>query len=251
MSVYLSLMSYEVSVQYKRHSIFTKSSWLTILTPLSFVLAIPTLVVIYRFVNALVHIRTYPRHLLHAQSGRLCFFLGLCLTFIQHFGIATEMGSLNPTVAILPIVVGYVFSLPLLYSRIHGLTVFVRKWHEHLSDENHDRLLVWKANMLKGQIIAEGVGYTLLTGFFISVNEICFRESYRKNRHVFLRIAIPFSRFILLTTPLLFLILGIVVLVIGTFPILFSFMPPVSIKHHVDHSSESTGNSILVKLIFP
>lgn len=184
-SVYLSLMSYEVSVQYKHHSIFTKSSWLTILTPLSFVLAIPTLVVLYRFFNALFHIRSYPRHLMHAQSGRLCFFLGLCLTFIQHFVIATEMGSLNPSLAILPVVVAYVFSLPLLYSRIHGLSIFVKKWHEHLSDENHDRLLVWKANMLKGQIIVEGVVYTLLTGFFISVNDICFRESYRKNRVFF------------------------------------------------------------------
>lgn len=174
-------MSYEISIQYKHHQFFLKSSWLTILTPLLFLVAIPTIVVFYRFFNALFHAQSYPKHLLHVQWGRLLFFLGLCTTFGFHFVTLTDITSINSFIAILPICIGCFLSIPLLSSRIRGLNCFVKRWHQHMGDEHQSRLLVWKANMLKAQVILEMIVYVLLTVLFLSMNAIYFHESYRMN----------------------------------------------------------------------
>lgn len=152
---------------------------MTILTPTLFVVAIPSLIVLFRFVRALVHIQNYPRHLIHAQWGRFLYFVGFCMSFAFHFMIATDIYPVPKILAILPVCTFWFISIPLLCSRIRGLSAFVKKWHERMTSEHQSRLLVWKANMLKAQIIAEIVAYTLLTFLFLSIHSIVFYQTYR------------------------------------------------------------------------
>ena len=181
-AVFLSLLSYEVSTQFKNHHVFLKSSWLTILLPLIFLISIPTIIVLYRFCKAIYHFQSYPRHIFYSQCGRVLFCFGFCLSFSLHFLIA--MGStLHPLFAIFPVVTLWFFSSPLLISRIYALDVFVKQWHNQLSDQNQSRLLLWKANWFKAQIIGELLLSFLLTSMFLSIHILCF---YHLSRRTFI-----------------------------------------------------------------
>lgn len=177
--MFFSLLSYEITTQYKYNGKFLRSSWTNILTPVVFLMIIPSLIVLYRFVHTLIHIRNYPKHLVSTQWGRFLYFIGLNSSLVLHYMIVMDGIRIHFALALLPLCISWFISFPLLCSRIHGLTLFVKHWHERLASEHQSRLLVWKANMLKAQVIAELIAYSLMTFLFLSISILCFSKSYR------------------------------------------------------------------------
>lgn len=177
--VSFSLLSYEITNQYKQYGKFLKSGWLTILFPIWVLISIPSAIVLYRFIHSLIHYRSFPRHLIHVQWGRLLYIIGLLISFTFYYLIQTKDFMINPIFTLLPLCISCFLSIPLLSSRIHGLNQFVRKWHQQLQDENHSRLLIWKANMLKAQVIGEMILYSIITLLSISFYEISFQITLR------------------------------------------------------------------------
>lgn len=134
---------------------------------------------LYRFIHSLIHYRSFPRHLIHVQWGRLLYIIGLTISFTFYYLIQTKDFMINPVFTLLPLCISCFLSIPLLSSRIHGLNQFVRKWHQQLQDEHHSRLLIWKANMLKAQVIGEMILYSTITLLSISFYEISFHIPLR------------------------------------------------------------------------
>lgn len=226
--VSFSLLSYEISIQYKQYGKFLKSGWLTILFPIWVLIGIPSAIVLYRFIHSLIHYRSFPRHLIHVQWGRLLYIIGLIISFTFYYLIQTKDFMINPVFTLLPLCISCFLSIPLLSSRIHGLNQFVRKWHQQLQDDHHSRLLIWKANMLKAQVIGEMILYSTITLLSISFYEISFHIPLRFLFIFFsLSIAISLIQFLILTFPILLFLFLLLLFIIFTFPILFSYLPPV------------------------
>ena len=52
------------------------------------------------------------------------------------------------------------------------LNNFVYSWHHRTADNEQSRLLIWKANAFKGQVLCEMFLYSILTAFILSLNYI-------------------------------------------------------------------------------
>ena len=110
--------------------------------------------------------------------------------------------------------------------------------------------------MLKSQVIAEIVVYTLITWQCIGVAALCFNPQRRISLILLSRLAISLSQMLLYTSPLLLFGFLVLVLLLCTLPILFSFFLPVCFRvlAHARNSGRNTSaksNSPLRPRLFP
>lgn len=217
-AVILSTVRYELSSEYVvRHS-FSASSWATMNTPIAFTLLIPIVIVVTKCIINLVRYNSIPKHLLLLQFGRVSFFVCGGLSFLLLFLLSTSSIHIEHTLALCPIMIGWLCSIPLMISRIRGLDRFMHLWHQNRPGETQNRLLMWKATMFKAQVISEMVCYALCTFLVISIVVLCFR------------LTIPCSSLtsLLVISPLLLFSIIVMVVMLASFPILFSFVPPIN-----------------------
>ena len=117
----LSTVRYELSTEYMiRHS-FSASSWATINTPIAFTLLIPIVIVVAKCIINLVRYNSIPRHLLLLQFGRVSFFVCGGLSFLLLFLLSTNNIRIEYTLALCPIIIGWIGSIPLMISRVRGV----------------------------------------------------------------------------------------------------------------------------------
>ena len=120
-AVILSTVRYELSSEYVvRHS-FSASSWATMNTPIAFTLLIPIVIVVTKCIINLVRYNSIPKHLLLLQFGRVSFFVCGGLSFLLLFLLSTSSIHIEHTLALCPIMIGWLCSIPLMISRIRGV----------------------------------------------------------------------------------------------------------------------------------
>lgn len=228
LSISCATLKMEIESDYQHYNAFSSNSWLSICSPLAFIFVIPVCVAIVRFIKTVSNSENVPKHLIKLQLGRLSFFFGLLITFILLFCTASDFVYVHDVIAMLPLCLGWLVSIPLLHARIVGLNAFIRRWHQNESGDDHSRLLLWKATMFKGQIVCEQLAYGLLAWVFISVDVVCFHAALRRARHIHSRLALSWCGALVVELPLLLFTLACIVVLLATLPILFSYLPPVS-----------------------
>lgn len=173
------MLQLEIESTYQYYHKFTDSSWWSICAPLLFVFGIPPCVAVIRFIKTVVNVHNVPKHLIKLQFGRVFFFFGLLTTFLLLFCRAVDYAPVNDVLAMIPLCLGWVIAAPCLHARITGLNAFICRWHLNEPGDDHDRLLMWKATMFKGQILLEQLAFFLLTWLFVSIDIACFHSTLR------------------------------------------------------------------------
>ena len=81
--------------------------------------------------------------------------------------------------------------------------------------------------MFKGQIVFEQLVYGLLAWVFISVDVVCFHAALRRILRIRSPLALPWWSALVIELPLFLFTLVCIITLLATFPILFSYLPPV------------------------
>lgn len=118
----LLTLRYELDSSYSAHNYFPVSSWKAINAPIAITLLIPTGIVLTKLLINLIRIRSIPKHLLFLQFGRVIFFTGLCLSFFLFHLFCIGTISHDGELIFIPILFGWVCSIPLMFSRVQGVS---------------------------------------------------------------------------------------------------------------------------------
>ena len=121
LGIVFSTIRYEVIAQYQYTHSFDPTTWSSILTPSLFLVLIPLLIVLFRAVRAAVLRQSVPRHFIIMQAGRCCFFIGLSITLVLCYVTATARTVISEYIILLPIVVGWLLSVPMMLERVKGV----------------------------------------------------------------------------------------------------------------------------------
>ena len=71
--------------------------------------------------------QSIPRHVILIQVGRCVYFVGLSVTLILLYLLAVGFKMISDVIALLPVLVCWIVSIPLMLKRIEGV-------HMHLHD---------------------------------------------------------------------------------------------------------------------
>lgn len=121
LGIVFSTIRYEVTAQYQYTHSFDPTTWSSILIPSLILVLIPLLVVLFRAVRAVVLRQSVPRHFIIMQGGRCCFFIGFSITLVLSYAVATERATISEFILLLPVVVGWLLSVPMILERVKGV----------------------------------------------------------------------------------------------------------------------------------
>lgn len=94
---------------------------MSIFGPLFILLAIPLCIVIARAIRTVAAYRSVPLHVVKMQIGRVLYFFGLAITVILFYCIAIKTIHMSDGVALLPLLLGWILSIPLIIQRVQGV----------------------------------------------------------------------------------------------------------------------------------
>ena len=109
------------TIRYEYTHSFDPTTWSSILIPSLVLVLIPLLVVLFRAVRAVVLRQSVPRHFIIMQGGRCCFFIGFSITLVLSYAVATERATISEFILLLPVVVGWLLSVPMILERVKGV----------------------------------------------------------------------------------------------------------------------------------
>lgn len=127
LGIVFSTIRFEVVTRYKYSHAFNADAWKNIFTPLTVLVAIPVIIVFFRAIRTMFSRQSIPRHVILIQVGRCVYFVGLSVTLILLYLLAVGFKMISDVIALLPVLVCWIVSIPLMLKRIEGV-------HMHLHD---------------------------------------------------------------------------------------------------------------------
>lgn len=123
LGILYSTIRFEVITRYKYSNAFNADAWKNIFTPITVLVSIPVIIVFFRAIRTMFNLRSIPLHVLLIQVGRCLYFVGLSVTLILLYLIAVGFQMISDVIALLPLLICWIVSIPLMVKRIQGVPV--------------------------------------------------------------------------------------------------------------------------------